>query len=73
MLLGRRFDVRSLRSTSRLSGPVEGLLGNAEDLDQRADRDVGPARHHVEDTMVRTRQALPRRYASASRVIPRQP
>ena len=37
--------------------PVQGLLGNAEHLDQFADRDVGLSRDHVENAMVRARQA----------------
>src|ERR1041385_2012185 len=57
MLFGRPPRGQKLMLQQLAQRPVQRLLGDAEDFDQRTDRDVGLPCHHIEDAMVRARKA----------------
>ena len=61
MLLDRPPGCQQVTLQQQAERPVQGLLGNAEHLDQRTDRDVGLSRNDIENAVMRTRQAKRRK------------
>src|SRR3954454_2687097 len=61
MLLDRPPGCQQVMLQQQAERPVQGLLGNAEHLDQRADRDVGLSRNDIENAVMRARQAKRRK------------